>query len=79
MSSRATDRSKIGQQGTQGGDRSALDPEETARGLAVQSRRLRNSILSLAVFFLIVAGLLLGVPGLRAAGERITDADWGWV
>jgi uncharacterized membrane protein YbhN (UPF0104 family) len=79
VSTRATDRSKIGQQGTQGADRSELDPEETARGLAVQSRRLRNSILSLAVFFVIVAGLLLGVPGLRAAGERITDADWGWV
>jgi uncharacterized membrane protein YbhN (UPF0104 family) len=74
VSSRATE-----VQGTQEADRSELDPEETARGLAVQSRRLRNSIISLAVFFAIVAGLLLGVPGLRAAGERITDADWGWV
>ncbi|HWX44035.1 MAG TPA: lysylphosphatidylglycerol synthase transmembrane domain-containing protein [Solirubrobacteraceae bacterium] len=53
--------------------------EETAQGMAAQSRRLRNSILSLAVFFLIVAGLLLAVPGLRTAGERITDAKWGWV
>jgi uncharacterized membrane protein YbhN (UPF0104 family) len=53
--------------------------EESARGLAAQSRRLRNSIISLAVFFAIVAGLLLGVPGLRAAGERITDAKAGWV
>ncbi len=53
--------------------------EETARGLAAQSRRLRNSIISLAVFFAIVAGLLLAVPGLRAAGEKITDAQWGWV
>ena len=79
MSSRATGRAKVGQQDKQEADRSELDPEETARGLAVQSRRLRNSILSLAVFFVIVAGLLLGVPGLRAAGERITDADWGWV
>jgi uncharacterized membrane protein YbhN (UPF0104 family) len=35
--------------------------------------------LSLAVFFAIVAGLLLGVPGLREAGERITDARLGWV
>ena len=53
--------------------------EETARGLAAQSRRLRNSIISLAVFFAIVAGLLLAVPGLRSAGEKITDAQWGWV
>ncbi len=53
--------------------------EETARGLAAQSRRLRNSIISLAVFFAIVAGLLLAVPGLKAAGEKITDAQWGWV
>lgn len=58
--------------------------EETGRetdrgGLSAQSRRLRNSILSLAVFFVIVAGLLLGVPGLRAAGERITDANGLWV
>jgi uncharacterized protein (TIRG00374 family) len=48
-------------------------------GLAVQSRRLRNSVISLAVFFVIVAGLLFGVPGLRAAGERITDANGLWV
>jgi len=53
--------------------------EVDAQGLAVQSRRLRNSIVSLAVFFAIVVGLLLSVPGLRTAGERITDADWGWV
>ncbi len=48
---------------------------DVAQELASQSRTLRNSIISLAVFFVIVAGLLLGVPGLRAAGELITDAD----
>ena len=48
-------------------------------GLAAQSRRLRNSMISLAVFFVIVAGLLLGVPGLRTAGEKITDAKLAWV
>jgi uncharacterized membrane protein YbhN (UPF0104 family) len=47
--------------------------------LAASSRTLRNSIISLAVFFAIVAGLLLGVPGLREAGDRITDAHLGWV
>jgi uncharacterized membrane protein YbhN (UPF0104 family) len=56
----------------------AEDPADDG-GLAAQSRKLRNSVLSLAVFFVIVAGLLLGVPGLRSAGERITDAKLGWV
>ena len=47
--------------------------------LASQSRTLRNSVISLAVFFAIVVLLLLAVPGLRDAAERITDADIGWV
>ncbi len=65
--------------GAEGG---ALAPgldEDAAQGLAAQSRRLRNTIVSLAVFFIVVAGLLLAVPGLRTAGERITDAKVGWV
>ncbi len=53
--------------------------QDGAGALAAQSRTLRNSIISLAVFFAIVAGLLLGVPGLRAAGERISDASLSWV
>jgi uncharacterized membrane protein YbhN (UPF0104 family) len=57
----------------------APDEEHPERGYAQQSRKLRNSIISLAVFFLIVVGLLLAVPGLRAAGERITDADARWI
>ncbi len=48
-------------------------------GLAAQSRKLRNSVISLAVFFVIVVGLLLGVPGLQKAGEKITDANLAWV
>lgn len=47
--------------------------------MAAQSRSLRNSIVVLAIFFAIVAVLLLSVPGLRAAAERITDAQLGWV
>ncbi len=75
MSTRAAD-----EQGAQaGGEQEVAAAEETARELAAQSRRLRNSIISLAVFFAIVAGLLLAVPGLRAAGERITDANVPWV
>ncbi|HYM55535.1 MAG TPA: lysylphosphatidylglycerol synthase domain-containing protein, partial [Solirubrobacteraceae bacterium] len=53
--------------------------EEAASALAEQSRTLRNSVISLAVFFVILAGLLVGVPGLRSAAERITDASPAWV
>lgn len=57
------------------------DGESTtsAQALAATSRTLRNSLISLAVFFGIVAGLLLGIPGLRSAAERITDANLSWV
>src|SRR5271165_609305 len=47
--------------------------------MAAQSRTLRNSIISLAIFFALVAALLLSVPGLRSAGEQITDANPAWV
>ena len=47
--------------------------------MAAQSRTLRNSIISLAVFFGLTVGLLLAVPGLRAAGKQITHANVGWV
>jgi uncharacterized membrane protein YbhN (UPF0104 family) len=47
--------------------------------LASTSRTLRNSLISLAIFFALLVGLLVGVPGLRSAAERITDAQPGWV
>ncbi len=47
--------------------------------LATQSRTLRNSIISLAVFFALVAGLLFAVPSLDAAADRIAHASLGWV
>ncbi len=47
--------------------------------MAMQSRTLRNSLVSLAVFFALSAALLLAVPDLRRALERITDADPGWI
>jgi uncharacterized membrane protein YbhN (UPF0104 family) len=53
--------------------------QETAAAMAAQSRRLRTSILSLAAFFALVAALLLAVPGLRSAGDRISDANPVWV
>ncbi len=56
------------------------DGEGDARDeLAVQSRRLRNSIISLAVFFALVIALLFAVPGLDEAADRITDASMPWI
>jgi uncharacterized protein (TIRG00374 family) len=54
--------------------------EESERDqLAAHSRRLRNNLITLAVFFMLVVALLLAVPGLRSVAERITDAQPGWV
>jgi len=53
--------------------------DDTVAAIESQSRRLRNSIVSLAVFFVLLVGLLTGVPGLRSAAERITDAKPAWV
>jgi uncharacterized membrane protein YbhN (UPF0104 family) len=47
--------------------------------LAAQSRTLRNSIVSLAIFFALVVALLIGVPGLDAAADRITKANVPWI
>jgi uncharacterized membrane protein YbhN (UPF0104 family) len=47
--------------------------------MAAQSRTLRNSIVSLAVFFALLAGLLFGVPGLDSAGDRIAHANSDWI
>jgi uncharacterized membrane protein YbhN (UPF0104 family) len=53
--------------------------DDTTAAIESQSRRLRNSIVSLAIFFVLLFGLLAGVPGLRSAAERITDAKPAWV
>jgi uncharacterized membrane protein YbhN (UPF0104 family) len=52
---------------------------ETAGALEAQSRTLRNSIISLAIFFALIIGLLLAVPGLRSAAEKVPDAKPGWI
>jgi len=62
-----------------GGPGRASVADEGVRALAAQSRTLRNSLASLAVFFALVIALLLGVPGLRSAAELITDANPAWV
>jgi uncharacterized membrane protein YbhN (UPF0104 family) len=46
--------------------------------LESQSRRLRNSIISLAIFFALVVALLLAVPGLDEAADRIAHASVPW-
>ncbi|HEX3511362.1 MAG TPA: flippase-like domain-containing protein [Solirubrobacteraceae bacterium] len=57
-----------------------MSPHESGREtLAASSRTLRNSIISLVVFFALVVGLLFAVPGLRAAGDHISDARPGWI
>src|ERR1700730_15760886 len=47
--------------------------------MAAPSRTLRNSIITLAVFFALIVALLLGVPGLRAAADHISDASVPWI
>jgi uncharacterized membrane protein YbhN (UPF0104 family) len=47
--------------------------------MAAHSRTLRNGIISLTIFFALVVALLLGVPGLRAAADHISDANMLWV
>jgi uncharacterized membrane protein YbhN (UPF0104 family) len=60
------------------GDRQASETEEVDEGthvLAVQSRTLRTSLISLAIFFAIVTALLVSVPDLRSALDHLADAD----
>lgn len=53
--------------------------DEARRGMAAHARTLRNSLISLVVFFGLVVGLLFAVPGLRSAIDSISDANAGWV
>jgi uncharacterized membrane protein YbhN (UPF0104 family) len=59
-------------------DRQASESEEVDEGkhvLAAQSRTLRTSLISLAIFFAIVTALLVSVPDLRSALDGLADAD----
>jgi uncharacterized protein (TIRG00374 family) len=47
--------------------------------MSSQSRTLRNSIISLVVFFVLVAGLLLAVPSLHTVVDRIEHANTDWI
>jgi uncharacterized membrane protein YbhN (UPF0104 family) len=56
-----------------------FDEQSDDTGLEAQSRTLRNGLISLAVFFLLVLALLTAVPGLRNVAELLTDASAAWV
>jgi uncharacterized protein (TIRG00374 family) len=56
-----------------------VTPDEQRGEMAAHSRSLRNNIISLAVFFVLVAALLLAVPDLRSAIDHISDANVGWL
>jgi uncharacterized membrane protein YbhN (UPF0104 family) len=60
---------------------SAAEDQSTATGALwrADSRRLRNGLISLFVFFGLLAALLLAVPGLRSAARLIADANVAWV
>jgi uncharacterized membrane protein YbhN (UPF0104 family) len=53
--------------------------ERSDATMAAQARSLRNGIIGLTVFFALVIALLLAVPGLQSAAERISDANLLWV
>ncbi len=52
---------------------------ESDEVMQAQSRTLRNSIVSLLVFFALDAALLLSVPDLRTALDHIAHADPAWL
>src|ERR1700677_1151229 len=53
--------------------------DETPEELAAHSRTLRNSVISLAVFFALIVALLLSVPGLHSVEQDIYHASSQWV
>jgi uncharacterized membrane protein YbhN (UPF0104 family) len=60
-------------------EESAAGSDDREGQIEATSRSLRNSIIYLALFFVLLIGLLVAVPGLRSAAEQITDANVGWV
>jgi uncharacterized membrane protein YbhN (UPF0104 family) len=59
------------------GEQPTADGSDDA--FAAQSRALRNSVISLAIFFALIAALLFAVPGLRAAAREIEHANTAWI
>lgn len=68
-----------GERGARNGARTTPESEGAGALWKADSRRLRNGLISLAIFFGLIVALLFAVPGLRSAGDLITDANLGWV
>jgi uncharacterized membrane protein YbhN (UPF0104 family) len=60
-------------------DQASSQRDGVLTGMSQQSRKLRNGLISLGVFFVLVAALLLAVPGLRSAADEISDAHLPWI
>lgn len=75
----ADDRELSELQGEEPEDLAGQDQGTIATTLTSALKTLRNSIISLVVFFALVTGLLLAVPSLRSAAERIADANPYWI
>jgi uncharacterized membrane protein YbhN (UPF0104 family) len=67
-----TDAERLDEGATALGDEAVVKSEDVIKA---QSRTLRTSIASLAIFFGIEAALLLAVPDLRSALEKLSHAD----
>jgi len=72
---------RIGRSRRQGGGQRVGQAERERRTdlWRDDSRRLRNGLLSLAIFFGLIAALLTGVPGLKSAARRIEHANGAWI
>lgn len=53
--------------------------EEAARHARHAGKSLRNGLISLVLLVVLVAGLVLAVPGLKSVGDAITRMSPGWV
>jgi uncharacterized membrane protein YbhN (UPF0104 family) len=58
---------------------SEREGETSAHMLERQTRTLRNGLVMLVVFLAVVLGLLFGVPSLRSALDRLSDANPSWL
>jgi uncharacterized membrane protein YbhN (UPF0104 family) len=55
------------------------DTEAQLAGISTQSKRLRNGVIALAVFFGLIVALIVAVPGLSSVADRLSDANLAWV
>jgi uncharacterized membrane protein YbhN (UPF0104 family) len=58
---------------------SASEPSETSEAPEGHARRLRNGIITLGVLVVLVAALLIAVPGLHGVGRAVTRMTPGWI